>query len=149
MLTYFSLIAPIGSPVSLEIVSTLSTSVTLSWSPPSEGQLNGVLRHYVLLIQELDSGRNVTLTSINSVIVLSDLHPFYSYAIAVCPVTVDTGPCADFEPIQLPQDGKLYLILPIEFTVTPLYSSKWCSCEHCCLIINLHQRAAILGPSSS
>lgn len=46
-------------------------------------------------------------------IVLSDLHPFYNYAISVCPVTIDTGPCANFEPIQLPQDGKLCFLLPI------------------------------------
>ena len=99
--------APVGSPVSLEVVTTLSTSVTLSWSPPPEVQLNGVLRHYVLTVQELDSGRNVTLTSISSTIVLSDLHPFYTYAIAVCPVTIDIGPCANFDSIQLPQDCKL------------------------------------------
>ena len=85
--------------------------MTLSWSPPPEEQLNGVLRHYVLVVQELDSGRNVTLTSTDSMIVLSDLHPFYNYAISVCPVTVNTGPCANFETIQLPQDGKLCFII--------------------------------------
>ena len=99
--------APVGSPVSLAVISMLSTSITLSWSPPPEGQLNGVLRHYVLSVQELDSGRNVTLTSISSMIVLNDLHPFYTYAIAVCPVTVDIGPCAQLDSIQLPQDGKV------------------------------------------
>ena len=124
-MTFFFHTAPVGSPVSLEVVSTLSTSVTLSWSPPPEGQLNGVLRHYVLTVQELDSSRNVTLMSINSMIVLSDLHPFYTYAIAVCPVTVDVGPCAHFDPIQLPQDGKLHLIISANL-VNPnlLYSSK-------------------------
>ena len=119
-----------GSPVSLEVVSTSSMSATLSWSPPPEVQLNGVLRHYILIVQELDSGGNVTLMSTDSMIVLSDLHPFYNYAIAVCPVTVDTGPCANFEPIQLPQDGRLRFInyyLSIEFTFTSLHSSKWCS----------------------
>ena len=107
MIDTFFFTAPLGSPVSLEILSTLSTSVMLSWRPPPEGQLNGVLRHYVLNVRELDSGRNFTLMSIDSMIVLRDLHPFYSYTIAVCPVTVDIGPCAYFEPIQLPQDGKL------------------------------------------
>ena len=66
----------------------------------------------MLIVQELDSGRNFTLMSTDSLIVLSDLHPFYTYTIAVCPVTVDTGPCAYFEPVQLPQDGEVYLILP-------------------------------------
>ena len=143
------LIAPIGSPVSLEVVSSSSTSVMLSWSPPPEVQLNGVLRHYVLIVQELDSGRNVTLTSTDSLIILSDLHPFYSYVIAVCPVTVDTGPCANFEPIQLPQDGKLCFILQTEFTLTSLHSSKWCSCGHCFLVTNLYQCTVVLEPSSS
>lgn len=144
------LIALIGSPVSLEVVSSSSTSVTLSWSPPPEVQLNGVLRHYVLFVQELESGRNVTLMSTDSLIILSDLHPFYSYAIAVCPVTVDTGPCANFEPIQLPQDGKICLILQIiEFTLTLLHSSKWCSCGHCFLVANLYQCSVVLEPSSS
>ena len=61
----------------------------------------------MLIIRELDSGRNITLMSFNSMIVLNDLHPFYTYAIAVCPVTIDIGPCANFDSILLPQDGKL------------------------------------------
>ncbi len=147
---YFSL-APVGSPVSLEVVSTSAASVTLSWSPPPELQLNGVLRHYILIIQELDSGRNVTLMSTDSLIVLSDLHPFYSYAIAVCPVTVDTGPCANFEPLQLPQDGRprftnYYRYKLLYFII---YSSKWYSWEHCCLASSIYQCSVVVESSSS
>ena len=82
-------------------------SLTLSWSPPPEDQLNGLLRHYVVVLQELESGRNLTLTSTNPRLLLGDLHPFYTYGVAVCPVTVDMGPCAYLEPVQLPQDGMI------------------------------------------
>lgn len=94
-----------GVPVSLEVVSSTSTSLTLSWSPPPGDQLNGLLRHYLVIIEEVDSQMNTTLTSISPQLTLSDLHPFYTYRIAVCPVTVDTGPCAYFDPVQLPQAG--------------------------------------------
>ena len=97
--------APVAAPVSLMIGSTTSTSTTLSWSPPPQHLLNGVLRHFVINIQEVDSGRNNSMTSIDTQFVLSGLHPFYIYNFAVCAVTVDTGPCAYFEPVQLPEDG--------------------------------------------
>ena len=87
------------------IGSTTSTSITLSWSPPPEDQLNGVLRHYVVIIEETDTSRNTTLTSISPQVVLSDLHPFYTYNFAVCAVTTGVGPCVYYEPVQLPQDG--------------------------------------------
>ena len=62
----------------------------------------------MIVVAELDSGRNFSLTSIHPQIVLGDLHPFYTYNISVCPVTVDVGPCAYFESVKLPQDGKPY-----------------------------------------
>ena len=88
------------------IESPTSTSSSLTWSPPPEDQLNGVLRHYVIIIEETDTGRNTSLTSTEPQILLSNLHPFYTYNIAVCAVTTDIGPCVYFDPIQLPQDGK-------------------------------------------
>lgn len=100
-----------GVPVSLEVVSSTSTSLTLSWSPPPQDQLNGVLRHYLVIVEELDSRRNLTLMSINSQVILGDLHPFYAYRVSVCPVTLGVGPCAYFEPVQLPQEGMLHLVL--------------------------------------
>lgn len=100
--------APVGSPISLMVGFTTSTSASLSWSPPPQNLLNGILRHYVVLVQEIDSGRNTSLMSIDPQIILNNLHPFYSYNFAVCAVTTDTGPCAQFETVQLPQDGKLF-----------------------------------------
>ena len=98
--------APDGAPVSLVIESTTSISCSLTWSPPPEDQLNGLLRHYVIIIEEVDTGRNTSLTSTEPQIALSNLHPFYTYNIAVCAVTTDIGPCVYFDPVQLPQDGK-------------------------------------------
>lgn len=99
-------IVPVGAPVSLMIDSTTSTSIALSWSPPPQHQLNGVLRHYVVIIREIETGRNVSLTSIHPQTVIGELHPFYTYHSAVCAVTIDTGPCGSFEPVRLSQDGK-------------------------------------------
>ena len=101
-----SYIAPVGTPVSLTVGSGTLTSVILSWSAPPEAQLNGIIRHYVVIIEETDTGKNTTQTSINPQIVLSSLHPFYTYNFAVCAVTIDIGPCVYYEPVQLPQDGK-------------------------------------------
>lgn len=100
----------------LIIGSTSSTTIALSWSPPPEDQLNGVIRHYIVIVEEIDSGRSFTLVSPSPHIVLGDLHPFYTYNVSVCPVTVSTGPCAYFEPVQLPPDGMFFI-------VTLLYAS--------------------------
>ena len=107
---FLSHTVPVGAPSSLVIGSTTSTSITLSWSPPPEDQQNGMIRHYVVITEETDSRRNTTLTSIHLQIVLGDLHPFYTYKFAVCAVTTDIGPCAYYDPVQLPQDGNYYTV---------------------------------------
>ena len=98
--------APVGAPVLLAIESTTSTSISLTWDPPPDDQLNGVLRQFVILVEEIDTGRNFTMTSTEPQMVVGNLHPFYTYIISVCAVTIDIGPCAYYDPVQLPQDGK-------------------------------------------
>ena len=123
------------------IESITSTSVTLSWDPPPQHQLNGVLRNYVVIILELSTGRNSSLTSINPQIVLGDLHPFYMYNFSVCAVTSDIGPCEYFEPVQLPQDGMFNLYIPLTSTYYShclFFSPHWCSRKCCCYYSELH-----------
>ena len=117
------------------IESTTSMSATLSWTSPPQHQLNGVLRNYVVIIQELSTGRNSSLTSIHPQIVLGDLHPFYMYNFSVCAVTIDIGPCEYFEPVQLPQDGMLDLYIQL--------TSGYSHCSFFFQSLLVHQRVLL------
>lgn len=56
--------------------------------------------------------------SIQPQVVVGDLHPFYAYNIGVCAVTSDVGPCAYFNRIQLPEDGKLHVAVHMFFELS-------------------------------
>ena len=91
----------------LIIHASTSTSVTLNWGAPQEEYQNGVIRHYRIAVNELDTDKYFTVTSLHTSRVISDLHPFYTYNFGVCAVTVGVGPCAHIGPIQLEQESEL------------------------------------------
>ena len=95
----------------LIIQASTSTSVTLTWSAPPEERQNGVIRHYRITINELDTDKHSVVISLHTSSVISDLHPFYTYNFGVCAVTVGVGPYAYVGPIQLEQESELITIL--------------------------------------
>ena len=110
---------PVGAPSMLIIQASTSMSVTLIWSAPPEEYQNGVIRHYRINVNELESDKNSTIVSLDTRSVISGLHPFYTYNFGVCAVTVGVGPCAYVGPIQLEQES--------EFNATLDLSDKACS----------------------
>ena len=84
-----------------------ATSVTLSWEPPVSDLQNGVIRHYLIQVFEYQTGNNLTYqATAHTVFTVGDLHPFYTYSIAVQAVTVAAGPLSVSQTISTLEDGK-------------------------------------------
>ena len=98
-------LAPSGAPPNLNVMAINSTSVHLSWLPLLENQRNGDIRHYNIRVIELQSGRKFALTSMNTTLIYSQLHPAYEYHFSVAAVTVEIGPYSDPAVVTTPEDG--------------------------------------------
>ena len=101
------ILAPSAAPDEFIVLITSPTVVQMEWHPPREENRNGIIRSYIVVITELDTGitwqqtvENDTDTSIES------LHPFYSYSISVAAQTIALGPFTTPVMIDMPEDGK-------------------------------------------
>ena len=85
-----------------------STTIVLSWSPPPFEEQNGMIRHYIVNMTELETGNSLTHTSADTKITMFSLHPFYTYTITVVAVTVAEGPPSLPVMVQTLPDGELF-----------------------------------------
>ena len=98
--------APDGAVTNLLSSNVTSTSLTLSWLPPQNTQQNGVIRHYLIRAQELETGLNTTYQAQSHLMFsIGDLHPYYRYRFVVFAVTVETGPPSLDHTVRTLQDG--------------------------------------------
>ena len=104
---YIPCTAPSAAPSAVILQSYTSQSITLSWESPPEEDINGVLRQFIIRIFEHETGNVFAETSDNEQTTLLDLHPYYTYSVAVAAQTVSTGPFSNSITIQLAEDGKL------------------------------------------
>ena len=101
---------PLLPPTNLTGFAVDPHSIFLSWDPPPQHSLNGILRHYRLSgIEDPTASKFSVLFSSNQRS-LSSLHPFYSYTISVAAVTVGEGPYSSNVTIETPQDGKMVCV---------------------------------------
>ena len=100
-------IAPVHPPASIRVVNVTSTSIGLSWIPPRKLFANGVIRHYIIQINETNTGKNYSVqTSSQPVRIFGDLHPYYTYRLSIQAMTVATGPWSSPITVTTLQDGK-------------------------------------------
>ena len=80
--------------------------MTLSWNPPETSQQNGVIRSYIVIVKEEETGRSFSVNSTNTELSIGNLHPFYTYHFTVAAVTVSQGPFTYDYVLQTLEDGK-------------------------------------------
>ena len=80
--------------------------MTLSWNPPETSQQNGVIRSYIVIVREEETGRNFSVNSTNTELRIGNLHPFYTYHFTVAAVTISQGPFTNEYVLQILEDGK-------------------------------------------
>ena len=80
--------------------------MTLSWNPPGTSQQNGVIRSYIVIVKEEETGRSFSVNSTNTELSIGNLHPFYTYHFTVAAVTISQGPFTNVYVLQTLEDGK-------------------------------------------
>ena len=114
--------APSSFPVNVSAEVIDSTTVMLRWKSPPSSDHNGVIRYYAVNLTELESASQFQQTVDTSPMVVSSLHPFYTYEVEVAAVTVAVGPYSLPVSFQLPEDGELWLYHSTEVDLLPCIS---------------------------
>ena len=99
-------IAPSSAPYNLLATSISSTSFILQWQTPSSSLLNGELTGFNVIVEELNTGTTYQNFTVTPSILLSYLHPYYTYNCSVTSITISAGPYSDIIMVQTSQAGK-------------------------------------------
>ena len=97
---------PSSPPQAVQGVAVDSRTISLSWDPPSLDEHNGIIREYLVNITEVDTGRTFERSSTVESLVVTSLHPYYSYSFTIAAITVGLGPFSEAVVVQTPQDSK-------------------------------------------
>ena len=109
MVYFLNHAAPEGAPVNVASSNITSTSLTLTWLPPANTLQNGVIRHYIIVGLEVDTGTNFTYQAqSHTSFSIGDLHPFYTYQFNVFAVTVEVGPASLDHTVTTIQNGMYF-----------------------------------------
>ena len=107
---YSSPVVLIQNPTNFSVSVINSTCIVLKWSPPVLSWYNGPLLNYSIeIIPQMDATQRSLISTVQTVLILSSLHPFYNYT---CTVTAYTA--AGEGPSTLPitvttlQDGEAH-----------------------------------------
>ena len=82
-----------------------SSSLIVTWLDIPFHEANGIILYYVINITVIDSSENIYEETEETILELSELHPFYTYLISVSAFTIDYGPFSPEVSLTLPQDG--------------------------------------------
>ena len=75
------------------------------WDTIAVENHNGIVRHYLVSVLEVDTGEIDVYTAVATQLNISRLHPYYTYICVVAAVTIRTGPFSHNISIITPQGG--------------------------------------------
>lgn len=100
-------VAPDSAPGSVMSSNITSSSLTLTWVAPQDTLQNGVIRHYIIMALEVNTGANFTYQAqSHTTFSVGDLHPYYTYRYNVHAVTIEVGPASLDHTVTTLQDSK-------------------------------------------
>ena len=100
--------APSGSPTSVSVVAINSTSLNISWDLPLVDQINGIIEYYSVRVQVSETAETFNYKNLPTSLVLTGLHPYYTYTVFVAANTISIGPYSTGISIQTPADSELF-----------------------------------------
>lgn len=118
------------APQNLLVNISSSTSIYMSWQPPLNGHINGIIRHFhVMIVLVADSAViHDDIVDHNSLETqIDNLQPSYQYQCSVTAVTTDEGPAANVS-IIMPSDGESYFNHRIHVYLNIDIFEKKCRC---------------------
>ena len=106
----FFFAVPIVAPDNLVVENISANELAVSWERPTEIDINGVLRYYIIeyfIVDQSDTLLTVNVTGNVLNTVLNDLDNFTEYSVSVAAFTVDTGPSST-ETERTSENGTLW-----------------------------------------
>ena len=117
----FFLTVPSSAPLNVSLSDITSTSISIRWFPPPIDQQNGVIRHYIVSIEEVATATSITLNTTDVSVTLENLHPNYEYLFNIAAVTIGAGP-SNYGNFKLLEDSKACKICPLQAIILCLFS---------------------------
>ena len=108
---YTSHIVPTGPPLNVSVIPLNATSLYVSWRPPQDDLINGVITSYSVQLFEVETSSTQIVNSVTGLsVTVGGLHPNYNYRVQVAAVTTGTGPYSNISLVQLPVSSEFYTI---------------------------------------
>lgn len=125
--TTISTIDPSASPNGLVVTSVGVDYAEVRWNAPDSTDHNGIIRFYILIFMEQETAMNFTLTSTSTRLIITTLHPFYTYNVTIAAVTISPGPFSEHLMFMTLEDGKFHARYHFAsiMHVNIFYSTKW------------------------
>ena len=102
---------PSGPPLSFQATPVNSSALQLTWEPPAPEQRNGIIRGYLINATALESGEHFQWMSSNAMpLVVSGLHPYYTYSLIITAVSIGPGQFSDVQSVVMPEDGNYFCV---------------------------------------
>lgn len=94
--------------MSIVVTNVTSRDFSIQWLPPVPSDRNGELRGYAITLTDEVSGVATPFAVGGNVTSLEfwDLHPAYTYILAIAAVTVSQGPFSDPMRITMDENGE-------------------------------------------
>ena len=88
------------------MIAVDSFTLNITWEQPSIDQINGIIQRYAISVSVMETLDHYQYISYSTSLLLTELHPYYTYTILVAAVTVGTGPYSIGYTIKTPSSGK-------------------------------------------
>ena len=91
------------------VIAINPSTLSLSWNSLASFNANGIVREYIVNVLVQDSSEHYQYSTVNTSIILTELHPYYTYTVYIAAVTIGRGPFSAGRTIRMPQNGKFII----------------------------------------
>ena len=97
---------PTGPPQNVVARATDPFTLNVSWTPPAEGRINGLIQSYNISITEIETATSQHFSTVELYFAIPNRHPYYRYRYMVAAVTVGQGPYSVATLVRMPEAGE-------------------------------------------
>ena len=103
---------PTGTPSNVTVSSVNSTTLLITWTPPTPSARNGLILGYIVTAKNLQSSRNITIPAYHKSVYLYNLQKDTNYTITIASYNMEgKGPESKPVHIKTNKEGKVLLFI--------------------------------------